>query len=79
MTSDARKPETIALSSALRRAGARLVLTLLQWQEMAQQRRRLQALDDRMLRDLGISRADARREGSRPFWDARDVHWRRWR
>ncbi|MGB5065659.1 MAG: DUF1127 domain-containing protein [Candidatus Competibacter sp.] len=26
------------------------------------------ALDDRMLKDIGISRTDALREGSKPFW-----------
>lgn len=33
-------------------------------------RRELLALDDHMLKDIGISRADAVREGSKPFWDA---------
>ncbi|NMQ19553.1 DUF1127 domain-containing protein [Candidatus Competibacter phosphatis] len=32
------------------------------------QRRELLALDDRMLKDIGLSRADAFREGSKPFW-----------
>ena len=35
------------------------------WQE----RRVLLSASDHMLRDLGLSRADAYREGSRPFWD----------
>jgi uncharacterized protein YjiS (DUF1127 family) len=35
------------------------------WRE----RRALLAASDHMLRDLGLSRADAYREGSRPFWD----------
>lgn len=38
------------------------------WQERAQQRRRLMALDDRVLRDIGVSRADAEREYRKPFW-----------
>lgn len=33
------------------------------------ERRRLMALDDRALQDIGASRADAYREWSRPFWD----------
>ncbi len=32
------------------------------------QRRALLALDDRMLKDIGISRTDALREGGKPFW-----------
>ncbi|MCP5368041.1 MAG: DUF1127 domain-containing protein [Hyphomicrobiales bacterium] len=43
--------------------------TLAEWQERARQRRQLQELDDHMLRDLGLSRADAQRESERPFWD----------
>jgi uncharacterized protein YjiS (DUF1127 family) len=41
---------------------------LLGWHELARQRRALLALDDRMLKDIGITRADAEREASRPFW-----------
>jgi uncharacterized protein YjiS (DUF1127 family) len=32
------------------------------------QRRELLALDERMLKDIGISRADALQEGRKPFW-----------
>jgi uncharacterized protein YjiS (DUF1127 family) len=38
------------------------------WLDRIGQRRMLMALDDRMLKDIGISRADAWREASRPFW-----------
>jgi uncharacterized protein YjiS (DUF1127 family) len=62
----------------LRTAGARLVIALLQWHELAQQRRRLLSLDDRMLKDIGITRADAHLEGTRRFWDAGGVDWTRW-
>ena len=37
-------------------------------QQRVRERRALAALDDRMLRDIGISRADAERETSKPFW-----------
>ncbi|GAB4358908.1 MAG: hypothetical protein Kow006_27670 [Gammaproteobacteria bacterium] len=43
-------------------------LTVERWQERAKERRALLALDDRLLRDIGLSRADALREGSKPFW-----------
>ncbi len=47
------------------------------WRRQAQQhrsRRRLGCLDERLLKDIGISPAQARREASKPFWrrDTRD-------
>jgi uncharacterized protein YjiS (DUF1127 family) len=36
---------------------------------IARQRRQLKLMDDYLLKDIGISRADAEREASRPFWD----------
>lgn len=36
------------------------------------QRRMLLGLDDHMLKDLGISRADVAREAGRSFWDVDD-------
>jgi uncharacterized protein YjiS (DUF1127 family) len=58
----------------LRLAAPRAVLvgiiqTLLRWQERSAQRRQLLELDAHMLKDIGISRADAVREAKRPFWD----------
>jgi uncharacterized protein YjiS (DUF1127 family) len=38
------------------------------WQERAESRRRLLALDDRMLRDIGVNQATAAHEGEKPFW-----------
>lgn len=38
------------------------------------QRARLAQLDDHLLRDIGLSRAEALQEASRPAWDAPD-HW----
>lgn len=38
------------------------------WQRRDRERSRLRALDDHMLRDIGITRADAERECSKPFW-----------
>ncbi|MCB1884343.1 MAG: DUF1127 domain-containing protein [Geminicoccaceae bacterium] len=37
--------------------------------QVARERRRLGALSDRDLRDMGIDRLDARREAERGFWD----------
>ena len=62
------------------RAGlARVVARLLDWHELARQRQALAALDDHMLKDIGLSRADARQEADRPFWDDGGDPWRIWR
>jgi uncharacterized protein YjiS (DUF1127 family) len=53
---------------AIRPWAAAALDRLLGWRERARQRRALLALDDRMLKDIGITRADAEREASRPFW-----------
>jgi uncharacterized protein YjiS (DUF1127 family) len=46
----------------------RFVDMLLQFHERARQRQALMALDDRLLKDIGVSRADAEREANKPFW-----------
>ena len=56
-----------------------VILTLLRWQELARQRRALGALSDHMLKDLGLTRADALREAGRPFWVDGGEPWRLWR
>ncbi len=38
------------------------------WQERAQMRRGLAAMDDRLLRDIGLTRCQAARECGKPFW-----------
>lgn len=43
---------------------------LLDWQERARSRVLLGRLDDRMLRDIGITRADVDHEAAKPFWRA---------
>lgn len=40
------------------------------WQERARQRHQLLVLDNRMLKDIGLSRVDAEREARKPFWRA---------
>ncbi len=50
-------------------AGAVAVFDLLiEWQARENQRRHLMTLDERLLRDIGTSRADAEREFAKPFW-----------
>lgn len=38
------------------------------WNQRQRQRRHLAAMDDRMLKDIGVSAADAAREVGKPFW-----------
>ena len=38
------------------------------WLERARQRRQLRELSDHMLRDIGLTRADAWAEAEKPFW-----------
>jgi uncharacterized protein YjiS (DUF1127 family) len=38
------------------------------WIERVRMRRRLSHLSDHMLRDIGVSRAEAARETEKPFW-----------
>ena len=44
--------------------------TVLDWQERARQRHRLGQMDDHLLRDIGLSRADLEHESAKPFWRA---------
>ncbi|MEN2989239.1 DUF1127 domain-containing protein [Tistrella sp. BH-R2-4] len=48
---------------------AHIVVTIFRtWPDRWRQRRDLRDMTDDQLRDLGISRRDAMREGRRPFW-----------
>lgn len=53
-----------------RKAGfATLALAMLdRWIERHRQRNALLGLNDSLLKDIGISRADAVHEGEKPFW-----------
>ncbi|MHA1570014.1 MAG: DUF1127 domain-containing protein [Alphaproteobacteria bacterium] len=53
---------------ASRRLPVRYFDLLPTWLERASQRRCLRRLDGRMLRDIGVSRADVERECRKPFW-----------
>jgi uncharacterized protein YjiS (DUF1127 family) len=48
---------------------ARLLATLAEWQERAEQRAHLARLDERMLKDIGVSAVDAWNESRKPFWE----------
>jgi uncharacterized protein YjiS (DUF1127 family) len=50
------------------RAARRVLATLREWRGRARDRAQLASLDDRMLRDIGLTRADAEFLSSKPFW-----------
>ena len=58
-------------SAAPRPAGtfARAGRRLRRWLALSRQRRALAALDDRLLKDVGLDQESARRESARWFWD----------
>lgn len=57
-----------ALWTVVRAVVVGLPDTLYTWQQRHRMRHELRHLDERMLRDMGISRYDAVREARRPFW-----------
>ena len=63
---DSGEPSRSSASSLLRHCGA----VLGTWMARVRQRRALRKLDDRLLADVGLTRADARRECAKPFWIA---------
>lgn len=60
---------TLPRSSGVRRAPS-LISRLFQSREIARQRRKLAALDDALLDDIGLTRHQAEHEAERPVWDA---------
>jgi uncharacterized protein YjiS (DUF1127 family) len=60
-------PGTGILAS-LGKVAVRAVDTLLQWQQRSMERHHLSALNDHLLKDVGLSRADVAQESGKPFW-----------
>ena len=50
------------------RVSLRVTLAVELWIERHRQRRALRELTDHMLKDIGIGRGEAEREGRKPFW-----------
>ncbi|RJF90046.1 DUF1127 domain-containing protein [Oleomonas cavernae] len=46
----------------------RAVTVALEWQRRKHERRHLAELDEYLLRDMGLSRADVAHETAKPFW-----------
>ena len=60
----------LALGVRARTAISALADAFSAWNDRASQRRTLARLDDRLLRDMGLSRSDVDQEVSKPFWQA---------
>ncbi|GGC01615.1 hypothetical protein GCM10011352_29720 [Marinobacterium zhoushanense] len=61
---DAVQSQTVGFNTRLKR----LLKRIGEWRQRHRQRDQLMALSPWMLKDIGISRADAVHEGSKPFW-----------
>lgn len=55
-------------ASALELLADSLIRHILTWRERVRQRRALAAVDDWVLKDMGVSRADAMSECDKAFW-----------
>ncbi len=65
-----RRPTAASFGKFLIEAAAQALRTLLIWQERDRQRHALAQLDARMLKDIGLSRAEVALELRKPFWQA---------
>ena len=69
------RPTSSTLSTAAAHVAAVAVESLgtmvefvLDWQDRRRQRRELLALDDHLLKDIGVTRLEAEIEAHKPFW-----------
>ena len=58
----------IGVFGRLRRDAVELLRPLLVWQDRERQRRHLREMNDRLLKDMGLSHADVEHEAAKPFW-----------
>ena len=65
-TADAQRRQ--AAHEALSDAAHWVAATLREWRRRLREREQLGKLDDRMLRDIGLTRADAHFLINKPFW-----------
>ena len=63
-----RRTRRRAIARSVRRALNVVHATMQQWRQRSRERAELRRLDDRMLRDIGVTRGDVWRELNKPFW-----------
>ena len=61
-------PATHAPRAARPRVVLRMTALVASWRDRARERHQLARLDDRALRDIGLSRCDVAEEVGKPFW-----------
>lgn len=61
---------TDAALEGLRTLAINPIATLAQYQARAEQRRRLAEMEDHLLSDIGLNRAEADKEAKKPIWVA---------
>jgi len=63
-----RAAQALARAARIEALTASVAQHIRAWYDRARQRRALEAVDDWILRDIGISRTDAMQEHDKPFW-----------
>ena len=59
----------VALASGSRLRARTAMKMLRRWYQISRERAALARLDERALKDIGVSRGEAEAEADRPFWD----------
>jgi uncharacterized protein YjiS (DUF1127 family) len=68
LTASYSSPSSFGGASRLADVASRVVDLLATWHQRAADRQHLLTLDEGMLRDIGLSRADVEFESRKPFW-----------
>lgn len=66
----ASRGRSISIVHELMDAAQSLVGSLWSWEQHLSRRQHLDALDDHLLRDMGLTRLDVESEAEKPFWRA---------